>query len=103
MKPTLQIPPSRRRKEFNHETLRGRALLTDYSFQAGAGDPFGHGNYGRNPDDKPPSSHLVSPDYFRTEMQREFFVEAIAFAVIVVVAAWPIAALIHLIVARFID
>ena len=103
MKPTLQISPACRKQESNHRTrCRRRGLLIDYNFQAGAGGPFGRGDHGRAPDENS-HSHPVSPDYYRSEMQREFFLEAIVFAVIVVVSAWPIVALIHLIVARFID
>ena len=102
MKPTVQSPSACGKQEGTHRTGPRRGLLTDYNFQAGAGDPFGRGNYGGAPD-KNSHSHLVSPDYYRSEMQREFFLEAIAFAAIVVVSAWPIAALIHLIVARFIN
>ena len=40
------------------------------------------------------SIYRMGGEYFRREMQREFFVEALAFSVIVLISAWPITSMV---------
>lgn len=69
-----------------------RRPVVDWNFHPGTGDPFGRaiygGGFGGGPDKR--SIHRMSGEYFQQEMHREFFIEAIAFLVIVVVSAWPL-------------
>jgi hypothetical protein len=36
----------------------------------------------------------MSGDYFQREMHRDFFLEAIAFSIIVLISAWPITSMV---------
>jgi hypothetical protein len=67
--------------------------LTDYKFQTKAGDPDGWGMSGKAGGENSPSRsiHMISREFFRNEMHRDFFVEGIAFGAIVLISAWPIA------------
>ncbi len=85
MKPISPAPNGR-------STLRpAQRPLVDWKFRPETGDPFGRALYGGGfggPHKR--SIHRMSDEYFRQEMHREFFIEAIAFLVIVLVSAWPL-------------
>ncbi len=103
MKPTVHIPPTHKRVEFDfsRDAFRSTALLTDYNFQRKAGDPYGWASSSRGDGENSRSIHVISREFFREEMHRDFFVEGIAFAAIVVVSAWPLATMV-LLLARLI-
>jgi len=105
MKPTVHIRPTHKRIEFDfpRDACRSAALLTNYNFQRRAGDPDGWGSSSRadGGNSRSRSIHTISREFFREEMHRDFFVEGIAFAAIVVVSAWPLATMV-LLLARLI-
>lgn len=54
--------------------------------------------FGWGADEPVRKQFFLSGEYFRREMQREFHFEAIAFAVIVVITAWPLISLVLMLV-----
>jgi hypothetical protein len=105
MKPTVHIPPIHKRIEvdFPRTTHWSKALLSDYNFQGKAGDPYGWASSSRGDGEnsRSRSIYVISREFFREEMHRDFFVEGIAFAAIVLVSAWPLATMV-LLLARLI-
>ena len=76
-----------------------RALLVESNFHPGGGEPFGRALFGWTPGEPSRNRFLyLSGEYFRREMQREFRFEAIAFAAIVVITAWPLISLVLMLV-----
>jgi hypothetical protein len=71
---------------------RRAALLVEQNFQSGGREPFGRAMFGWTPGEpsRKRSLYRMSGDYFQREMHREFFLEAIAFAIIVIISAWPL-------------
>ena len=88
MKPSLQFIQINRRGEGRPSTRIGASLpKTDYQFQASSFDFSG----GR--DDKrkaQPSFRGISSNYFDSEARSNFAVEAVLFAVLVLLAAVPV-------------
>jgi hypothetical protein len=79
----------------SHEGIkrrRTRAPLIEQNFHPGGGEPFGRAMFGWTPGEpsRKRSIYRLSGEYFRREMHREFFLEAIAFGAIVAISAWPI-------------
>ena len=74
------------------ESRRGKALLIEQQFQPGGGEPFGRAMFGWTPGEpsRKRSLYRMSGEYFQREMHREFFLEAIAFSIIVLISAWPL-------------
>jgi hypothetical protein len=74
------------------EPWRAKAPLIEQHFQSGGGEPFGRAMFGWTPGEpsRKRSLYRMSGEYFQREMQREFFLEAIAFTVIVLISAWPL-------------
>ena len=71
---------------------RTKALSIEQHFQSGGGEPFGRAMFGWTPGEpsRKRSIYRMSGDYFQREMHREFFLEAIAFIIIVLISAWPL-------------
>ena len=90
MKPTPQIQQSSPRKQEN-------LPRTDYSYQTTAdvveNSPTLVQKQVRLP--QLPASWRISRDYFGAEATRDFVTEAIFFAWITAVAAWPISVMLH--------
>jgi hypothetical protein len=72
----------------------GKMPLVEQDFHPGSGEPFGRARFGGEPSRK--ISLLWLSEYLRRELHREFFFEGIAFGVIVLMAAWPLASLVML-------
>jgi hypothetical protein len=74
------------------EPRPAKALLIEQHFQRGGGEPFGRAMFGWTPGEpsRKRSLYRMSGEYFQREMHREFFLEAIAFSVIVLISAWPL-------------
>jgi hypothetical protein len=70
----------------------GKAPLIEQHFQPGGGEPFGRAMFGWTPGEpsRKRSLYRMSGEYFQREMHREFFLEAIAFSIIVLISAWPL-------------
>jgi hypothetical protein len=75
---------------------RTKAPLTHQNFQPGGGEPFGRAMFGWTPGEptRKRSIYRMSGDYFQREMHRDFFLEAIAFSIIVLISAWPITSMV---------
>ena len=71
---------------------RARTPLIEQHFQSGGGEPFGRAMFGWTPGDpsRKRSLYRMTGEYFQREMHREFFLEAIAFSIIVLISAWPL-------------
>jgi hypothetical protein len=71
-------------------------LLVEQNFHPGGGEPFGRAMFGWTPGEpsRKRSLYRMSGEYFRREMHREFFLEAIAFSIIVVISAWPLTSMV---------
>jgi hypothetical protein len=69
-------------------------------FQSGPREPFGRAMFGWNSGEPSRKRSLcwMTGEYFRREMQREFRFEAVAFAIIVAVSAWPLTSLVLMLV-----
>jgi hypothetical protein len=77
------------------ERRRKTLPLIEQNFHPGGWEPFGRAKFGWNSGE--PSRKqllLTSGEYFRREMHREFLFEAIAFAIIVLISAWPLTSLV---------
>lgn len=74
------------------EGRRARTPLIEQYFQSGGGEPFGRAMYGWTPGEpsRKRSLYRMTGEYFQREMHREFFLEAIAFTIIVLISAWPL-------------
>jgi hypothetical protein len=88
MKPSLQFTPINRRGEARPSTRTGASLpKTDYHYQASSFDFSG----GRDGKGKGQSSFRgISSNYFDSEARSNFAVEAVLFAVLVLLAAVPV-------------
>ena len=73
-----------------------RTLLVEQYFHPGGGEPFGRARFGWTPGEpsRKRSLYRLSGEYFRREMHREFFLEAIAFAIIAIISAWPLSTMV---------
>jgi hypothetical protein len=71
---------------------RAKAPLIEQHFQSGEDEPFGRAMFGWTPGgpSRKRSLHRMTGEYFQHEMHREFFLEAIAFTIIVLISAWPL-------------
>jgi hypothetical protein len=89
VKPLALIPEGRIREG------RKTAPVVEQYFQSGGREPFGRARFGWGPGEpfRKRSLYRMSGEYFRREMHREFFFEAIAFAVIVFISAWALTSL----------
>jgi hypothetical protein len=78
------------------ESRRAKAPLIEQHFQSGGGEPFGRAMFGWTPGEpsRKRSLYRMSGEYFQREMHREFFLEAIAFIVIVLISAWPLTSMV---------
>ena len=78
------------------EPRRAKAPFIEQHFQSGGGEPFGRAIFGSTPGEPSRKRPLyrMSGEYFQREMHREFFLEAIAFAVIVLISAWPLTSMV---------
>jgi hypothetical protein len=78
------------------EPRRARAPFVEQHFQSGGGEPFGRAMSGWTPGEpsRKRSLYRMSGEYFQREMHREFFVEAIAFSVIVLISAWGLVSMV---------
>jgi hypothetical protein len=78
------------------ERRRRRTLLVERNFHPGGGEPFGRAMFGwaSGEPSRKRSLYRMSGEYFRHEMHREFFLEAVAFAIIVIVSAWPLTSMV---------
>ena len=86
MKPSLQFTQINRRGEARPSTRAGASLpKTDYQFQASSFD-FSGGRDGKGK----PSFRRISENYFDSEARSHFAVEAVLFAVLVLLAAVPV-------------
>lgn len=74
---------------------RRAAPVIEQYFHSGGREPFGRARFGWNPGEpsRKRSLYRMSGDYFRREMHREFFLEAVAFAIIVFMSAWALTSL----------
>ena len=87
MKPSLQFIQINRRGEGRPSTRTGASLpKTDYQFQASSVDFSGGGRNGKGK----PSIRGISANYFNSEARSHFAVEAILFAILVLLAAVPV-------------
>lgn len=88
MKPVFPTIRSARRSDVpsSLDHHRNHAPVTHWSYQAPK-DEFrgGSGSFPR------PSFHTLSDNFFAAEAKKEWRIEAAVFAVIVAIAAWPIA------------
>ena len=86
MKPSLQFIQINRRGEVRPSTRTGASLpKTDYQFQASSFDFSGvRGGKGK------PSFRGISSNYFDSEARSNFAVEAVLFAILVLLAAVPV-------------
>jgi hypothetical protein len=78
------------------ELRRAKAPLIEQHFHSGGGEPFGRAKSGWTPCEpsRKRSLYRMSGDYFQREMHREFFLEGIAFTIIVLVSAWPLTSMV---------
>jgi hypothetical protein len=78
------------------ELRRAQAPLVEQHFHSGGGEPFGRAMSGWTPGEpsRKRSLYRMSGDYFQREMHREFFLEGIAFTIIVLVSAWPLTSMV---------
>jgi len=78
------------------EPRRAKAPLIEQQFQSGGGEPFGRAMFGWTPGEpsRKRSIYRMSGEYFQREMHREFFLEAIAFIIIVLISAWPLTSMV---------
>jgi hypothetical protein len=74
------------------EPRRGKVPLIEQHFHPGGGEPFGRAMFGWTPGEpsRKRSLYRMTGEYFQREMHREFFIEAIAFSIIVLISAWPL-------------
>jgi hypothetical protein len=92
MKPTPQISSIQRFSQGETHASRDQrpTLLTDYSYQSTA-KTVGHGSVTAEKRlSESRTFRQVSREFFGTEADREYFVEAVFFASISCVAAWPV-------------
>ncbi len=70
--------------------------LIEQHFQSGGDEPFGRAMFGWAPGgpSRKRSLYRMTGEYFQREMHREFFLEAIAFTIIVLISAWPLTTLV---------
>ena len=87
MKP---LDPTIARKRI--DLRRARTPFVEQHFHSGGGEPFGRAMYGWTPGEpsRKRSLYRMTGEYFQREMHREFFLEAVAFTVIVFISAWPL-------------
>jgi hypothetical protein len=86
MKPSVQFIQINRRGEARPSTRTGASLpKTDYQFQASSFD-FSGGGDGKGK----PSFRGISANYFGSEARSNFAVEAVLFAIMVLVAVVPV-------------
>lgn len=96
MKPTPHISSIQRSSKGETHTFRDRrsAPLTDYSYRSTV-ETAGRGSV--TAEKRLSESHTfrhVSSEFFGTEADREYFAEAMFFASISCVAAWPVTAMV---------
>jgi len=92
MKPTPQISSIQRSSKGETQTFRDRhsAPLTDYSYRPTV-ETSGHGSVTREKRlSESRTFRRVSSEFFGTEAGLDYFTEAIFFASISCVAAWPV-------------
>src|SRR3954468_2840729 len=88
MKPTFPTSrPARLRDDSRQSHHRNQAPVTDWSFQPSNPDIRGGGS-ASFPE---PSFHTLSDEFFAVEAKKESRLEGAVFAVIVALAAWPMA------------
>lgn len=97
MKPLSQISAQRRsyRGEEAPAGLRQEHPVTDYHYHAKSGDLRAPKNRIKLvPPALAPSFRDLSSEFLATEMKRDYVAEALFFAIIVGVSAWPIVSMI---------
>jgi hypothetical protein len=93
MKPLSQLSAPRRshRGEEAPVGLHSKHPALDYHFQAPAGDLRAANDSLR----LAPSFRDLSSEFLATEMKRDYVIEAVFFAIIVGISAWPIVSMIQ--------
>jgi hypothetical protein len=97
MKPTPQISPNERspRSDGRHLRDHQNLPLTDYSYQSSAAAVGHHSALAKKAITELRTFRKISSEFFAAEAGREYVGEAILFASILGVAAWPISVLLH--------
>ena len=93
MKPTPQISSNRREEQVGHD--RAVKPLTDYSYQSTAKAIVGSSTSAKQAVAESRTFRQTSLEFFRSEAGSEYVGEAMFFASIACVAAWPILVLIR--------
>lgn len=94
MKPTSQISSDSRLRSDSQATSSRSFPLTDYSFKSTA-EAVTASAIAEKGITELRTFRKISCDFFRTEMSRDYVIEAVFFAWISCVAAWPMAIVIH--------
>lgn len=95
MKPTVQISSNNLRRLESQERRHASPPLTDYSFQSiveSIASPSATTEKGIT---ESRTFRKISRDFFGAEMTRDYMTEALCFAWISCVSAWPVAVAIH--------
>ena len=97
MKPTPQISPNERSAHSDGRDLRDHQNLplTDYSYQSSAAAVGHHSALAQKAVTELRTFRKISSEFFAAEAVREYLGEAILFASMLSVAAWPISVMLH--------